>query len=167
MDGGDREFFTKVKDAAFANPFGEERELVDLEISGLDASRSNEEILAKLSSDVLHRINTYRDQAVGMGRGDRDLYRYAVLFYIFHEYCDHYDRLIAEQMKAGDEPVKVGFAKEILNRLGDYGFSSKDGLKFLAFSSSSEEAFILSAQSPAGADRSGPAGGALEQHLHL
>lgn len=133
MQAEDREFFRKVKEAAFANPFGTERELVDLEISGLDATKSNEEILNKLSKDVLARITTYKIKASGLNREDRTLYRYAVLFYIFHLFCDDYDQLITDQIAAGDELLKVQFARDILSQLHDYGFNRRDGLKFFSF----------------------------------
>ncbi len=83
MKGEDREFFRKIKSAAFANPFSKERELTDLEISGLDTTRSNEEILSKLSAQVFTRIKKYKSHSIGLNSDDRILYRYAVLFYLF------------------------------------------------------------------------------------
>lgn len=133
MQAEDRAFFRKVKEAAFTNPFSTQRELVDLEISGLDDTKSNEEILDKLSSDVLSSITIYKTKIPDLTREDRTLYRYAVLFYIFHLFCDDYDQLITDQIAAGDEPLQVQFAGDILNQLHDYGFSGRDALKFLSF----------------------------------
>ncbi len=133
MHGQDRDFFRKIRSAAFANPFSEERELTDLEISGLDTTRSNQEILDKLSSDIATRINNYKKNVRKLEKEDRSLYQYAVLFYLFHLFCDKYDQLINSQIAAGEETVPVDFAEDVLRQFEQYGFSRKDGLKFFAF----------------------------------
>ncbi len=133
MEAEDREFFQKIKSAAFANPFSRERELTDLEISGLATTTSNEEILRKLSADISARIEKYHNQTAELDSEDRILYRYAVLFYLFHLFCDEYDRLIDKQTAAGEQPVAVPFAGDLLRQFAEYGFSRADGLKFFSF----------------------------------
>ncbi len=133
MERGDRDFFKKIKNAAFANPFSKERELTDLEISGLDTTRSSEEILNKLSADISVRIKKYRKNVRKLGREDYSLYQYAALFYLFHLFSDKYDQLISEQVTAGEKPVVVGFAEDALQQFQRYGFSRQDGLKFFSF----------------------------------
>lgn len=136
MDVEEREFFRKINEAAFANPFGSEREIVDLEISGLNQTSTNEAILEKLMSDVGARIARYKGRTVDLDSEERMLLRYGVLFYAFHLFCDDYDELITQQINQGEQPVEVTFAKDLLQLLNEYGFSKKDALKFFSFFSS-------------------------------
>lgn len=133
MDGAEREFFSKIKEAAFANPFGTERESVDLEISGLGKTSTNEEILGKLMSDVHTRIAKYKGKTTGLNRDDRSLLNYGVLFYIFHLFSDSYDQHISDQIKNGEQPIEVKFSKDLLQLLNEYGFSAKEGLRYFSF----------------------------------
>ncbi len=132
MDGEDRDFFKKIKNAAFANPFSEERELTDLEISGLDTTRSNQEILNKLSAKIFVRIEKYKDKVRKLNRDELSLYRYGVLFYLFHLFSDKYDQLITEQVAAGEKSVAVSFAEDALRQFEAYGYNRQEGLKFFS-----------------------------------
>ena len=133
MDAEERDFFKKINEAAFANPFGSQREIVDLEISGLEHTSSNEEILKKLMIDVGARIAKYKGKTAGLNSEEQLLLRYGILFYAFHLFCDSYDELIIEQIKQGEKPVEVKFASDLLGLLGEYGFSKNDALKFFSF----------------------------------
>lgn len=133
MDGDERDFFRKIKEAAFANPFGPERESVDLEISGMEQESSSEEIIAKLQEEVLIRIDKYKGKSRDLKSEDRVLFRYGVLFYTFHLFCDAYDLLITQQIKEGEKSIQVKFARDLLHQLNDYGFSAKESLKYLSF----------------------------------
>lgn len=133
MDSEERAFFRKINEAAFANPFGAQREIVDLEISGMHETSSNEAILEKLMIDVGTRIERYKGKTVELDSEERMLLRYGVLFYAFHLFCDSYDDLITQQVKQGEQSVEVTFAKDLLQLLGEYGFSKKDALKFFSF----------------------------------
>jgi hypothetical protein len=53
----ERDFFTLVSRAAFANPFSEERSEIDLQISGMYASDSEEERIQKALHEVSNRIS--------------------------------------------------------------------------------------------------------------
>ena len=129
----EREFFRKIKEAAFANPFGLKRELVDLEISGLEESSSNEVILEKLMVEVKKRITKHKGKIDFLNSDERMLLRYGVLFYAFHLFCDSYDELIIRQMKKGDQPIQVKFAADLMGLLVDYGLSTAEALKYFSF----------------------------------
>lgn len=129
----EREFFRKIKEAAFANPFGLERELVDLEISGLEQASGNEVILEKLMVEVEKRITGYRGKSEALNSDDRMLLRYGVLFYAFHLYCDAYDEHITKQIKHGDQPIQVKFARDLIGLLVDYEFTTAEALKYFSF----------------------------------
>jgi transcriptional regulator with AAA-type ATPase domain len=132
MDNPDRGFFRKIHIAAFANPFGEERANVDLEISGLDKSSSNEEILAKLVAEVAARIEAYREKSRQLNQEDTALLRYGVLFCAFHQFCEQYDQLISDQLKNDAESLPVPFARDLLRLLAGFGFSGTESLRYLA-----------------------------------
>jgi transcriptional regulator with AAA-type ATPase domain len=129
----EREFFRKIKEAAFANPFGLERELVDLEISGLEQTSGNEVILKKLMTEVGKRIDGYKGKSKALNSDDLLLFRYGVLFYAFHLFCDAYDDHITQQIQHGDHPIEVKFAKELIALLVEYEFSKAEALKYFSF----------------------------------
>jgi len=132
MKNEDREFFRKIYVAAFANPFGEERENVDLELSGLDKSSSNQDILAKLVGEVGRRSEAYSKNFRSLNREDTHLLRYGILFHTFHQYCDNYDQLIREQIKNERESIPVWFADDLLKKLYGYGFSESESLRYFS-----------------------------------
>jgi len=132
MKNKDRGFFRKIYVAAFANPFGAERENVDLEVSGLDKSSSNQEILAKLIEEVAKRISEYQEKIRTLNQEDKTLLRYGVLFYSFHQFCDDYDQLIKDQLKNDKESLRVRFADQLLKQLYAYDFSEKESLRYLS-----------------------------------
>jgi hypothetical protein len=136
MNGADRDFFRKIKVAAFANPFGSDRETIDLELSGLAKSSSNHQIIAKLMAEVLQRIEKYRGgngkEKWNVSNDDHGLIRFGILFYIFHLFCDSYDALIDRQIKEGEEPCKVAFAKDALQLFAESGFSHREAQHFFS-----------------------------------
>lgn len=133
MDSAEKDFFRKIKEATFANPFGPERESVDLQISGMAMTSSNEAILTNLIEKVEKRIKKYEGKATDLPAEERHLLRYGVLFYLFHLYCDAYDALIDSQIEAKEQPCKVDFAREVLQLLCAYGFSREEALQYFAF----------------------------------
>ena len=56
-DVEEREFFAKIKQAVFSNLFGQERQNVDLELSGLSADSSNAVVLATLLERVAEHLD--------------------------------------------------------------------------------------------------------------
>jgi hypothetical protein len=147
MNAEDREFFTKIKQAAFSNPFGEERKDVDLELTGLKADTPNSEILATLEAKVAEKIKTVikREPAglSGLSGQDRLLLRYGFLFSQFHSSCDDFDRLIEEQIRTGATPCRVAFAGDVLREFSDFGFSRQEALRYFALFFQMRRAFYF------------------------
>ncbi len=147
MNAEEREFFTKIKRAAFSNPFGEERKNVDLELTQLDAETPSSEILASLEAKVSEKIKTVIQRkptgASGLSGQDRLLLRYGILFSLFHASCDACDQLIEEQVRAGATPCRVAFAGDILRAFYDFGFSKQEALRYFALFFQMRRAFYF------------------------
>ena len=147
MQTEDREFFTKIKLAAFSNPFGEKRKDVDLELTGLKADTPNSEILATLEAKVAEKIKAViKGKPAGLSdlaEQDRSLLRYGFLFSLFHSSCDAYDRLIEEQIRAGATPCRVAFARETLQKFSEFGFSPEEALRYFALFFQMRRAFYF------------------------
>ncbi|MBU1565826.1 MAG: sigma 54-interacting transcriptional regulator [Proteobacteria bacterium] len=147
MNVEEREFFTKIKQAAFSNPFGEERRSIDLELTRLNAGTPNIEILAALEAKVAEKIRTViKDKPAGMSglsEQDRLLLRYGILFSLFHTSCHAYDRLIEEQIRVGATPCRVVFAADVLQKFSNFGFSRQEGLRYFALFFQMRRAFYF------------------------
>jgi DNA-binding NtrC family response regulator len=55
-----------------------------------------------------------------------------MLFRVFHLYCDEYDQLIQQQIERGKDSCRVIFAREVLQRLTEFGLSDSDALRSFA-----------------------------------
>lgn len=130
------EFFRMVSDAAFSNPFGDERVEVDRRIVGASEDAGWEEMLEPLMSELGQRISELHER--GKLRIDRSpgsdgqAVGISVLFYVFHLYMDRFDGLIVEQMAAGDEVVESPFVLECIHKLQGYGFMFADACRYAA-----------------------------------
>jgi DNA-binding NtrC family response regulator len=131
----DWSFFEDVSSAAFANPFGKQRENLDLRIGG-----SSAEIAAGPAlKAALARIGEKIDGISGggfPGRHEgrrREILRSVILFHVFHKYIDRFDDHIKAQERKGGAPHPVDFAGEALRDLMSFGFGEAEALKLFAF----------------------------------
>ena len=147
MNVEERGFFTKIKQAAFSNPFGEERKIVDLELTRLNAGTPSDEILACLEVRVSEKIRTVMQRKPaglsGFSGQDQVLLRYGFLFSLFHTFCGAYDQLIEQQIRAGATPCRVAFAGDVLRSLADFGFSRQEALRYFALFFQMRRAFYF------------------------
>jgi len=129
-------FFETVARAAFANPFGETRDDLDLMIGGAAPGSSAEEILRA----VITRIEDRIDQMQKQGKADlrrqegnrREVLRTVFLFHRFHRHMADFDRLIQAQLKDTDTPSRVPFARDVLSDLSGLGFTDEESVRFFA-----------------------------------
>src|SRR5215813_10377754 len=117
----EREFFFLVSSAAFVNPFSDERVEIDLKIAGASGETTPERRVALLIPKITQRLTEFEssgraDVSVYTG-DDREMVETVFLFDVYHRYLDDFDRLIHDQMEAGDEPCPVPFAKKALQEL--------------------------------------------------
>ncbi|MCZ6597601.1 MAG: sigma 54-interacting transcriptional regulator [Planctomycetota bacterium] len=103
----ERAFFDRVARAVFTNPFGEEWEEID--------RRPVRASIEKLEREHAADLALY-------GGEDAEALTYAFLFDAYYRFRDDFDRLIGEQLSAGDEPCAVPFARDVLELLGRRGF---------------------------------------------
>ncbi|HEX4445497.1 MAG TPA: sigma 54-interacting transcriptional regulator [Polyangiaceae bacterium] len=134
FSAADRDFFGSVSEAAFANPFGEERDRIDRRISRAPRGADRPEVIERLLVLVRARL---RGLPVAERRRlpepDRAIVEHAVLFDLFHRYAQPFDALIQEQVAKGERPVHVAFGAEALRALGQGGFDPAQSRRYLAF----------------------------------
>ena len=143
----EREFFSMVNQAIFANPFSDERAKIDLKISGLSHDVSQEELISKAVSNVKNTIKhlekTGRANIKLFSGEGRTLMENVFLFDIFYQFLEEFDKLILDQIKTGDNPIKVPFAGEALALLGKRGFSTAEACRFFAMCYQLRRAFFF------------------------
>jgi transcriptional regulator with AAA-type ATPase domain len=128
----DREFFQWVSNAAFVNPFSEERYDLDMKIAG--QFRNEAERAEFLTRAVSDRVQKMEGQGHATLRrytgGEREVMRNVFLFEVFHRFYEKLDQVIVDQTRAGDDPVRVTFASEALALLARRGFSPAESVRF-------------------------------------
>ncbi|MDD5676497.1 MAG: sigma 54-interacting transcriptional regulator [Kiritimatiellae bacterium] len=129
LSDDDRAFFRLVGEAAFSNPFSDERAETDLKIIGPSARRVNAaRALQAMMETVAARVATLDAAGHGDVRRfageDRQLVETAFLFDAFHQWIDAFDQLILDQIKAGDASLLVPFASSAHTRLIGRGFTA-------------------------------------------
>lgn len=94
----EKDFFKKVRLAIVANPFSDEREAVNSQLTQSKSSLSNKklvELLIKTVEEQLSLTCSGEKKPILCFQGeDRELVQYGVLFYIFHKYCSNFDQHI-------------------------------------------------------------------------
>lgn len=136
LSSADRAFFTLVSQAAFANPFSDERVEVDQRI--MEAATGRRGAADYRVEDMTGEVHTRLQQLLGAEKRvtaytgeDRHLAQTALLFDIFHRYMVDFDRLVEQQLKAGDEPVPCPFAGEAVQRMVHRGLSRTQSCGYL------------------------------------
>ncbi|MFP4388359.1 MAG: hypothetical protein ACLFPR_05340 [Desulfococcaceae bacterium] len=118
----------------FANPFGPEREALDLEIAGLESAPTHEDRIAPLIEAVADRIEAFEASGPADLRNfsgqDQTLVRNAPLFHFFHARIPEMDQFIRNQEAAGDRPLPVPFAKSAIRWLLARNFSEADAHRY-------------------------------------
>jgi hypothetical protein len=149
-----RAFFTLVSQAAFSNPFSEKRLEADIKISGAPPGTAPEQRLALVMKEVSAHVAELEAKGKAdirlYGSEEREVLLIALLFDAFHRFIDEIDRHIEGQLKAGEEPVRVAFARELLELLARRGYSSEGSRHFLSVFFQLRRAYYFIARSLAG-----------------
>ncbi|NIM27877.1 MAG: sigma-54-dependent Fis family transcriptional regulator [Gammaproteobacteria bacterium] len=133
----DRRFFAAVAEIIFSNPFDDARAEVralipDAPGTGVGRKHPFAALLppveARLSALAADGIRVVHDVA----SRDRDLFSHALLFRAYQRSAEHFDRLIIEQLAAGDEPAAAPFAQALLDELSACGFARDDAGRYVA-----------------------------------
>ena len=147
MNGAQRTFFTKIKKAITSNPFGKERQLVDRELAGVSDTRAAsddmlEAVLSRLSLTLDEVKRKQRSGKVALDSDDLQLFKYGILFDLFHSFRPEFNALINDQISRGDS-CPVTFAGDIVRELTDAGFTETDSLRILALFYQMRRAFFF------------------------
>jgi DNA-binding NtrC family response regulator len=136
LSDDDRGFFDLVSRAAFCNPFGEERVNLDLKIAECTAGTPHDKRIERIVGRVRERVLRLAEK----GKADLRLYsakdrqnlQAAFMFDIFHRVSLRFDTLIQDQIKLGQTPSPVPFARETLGMFAERGFSIPESVRFFA-----------------------------------
>lgn len=155
LNSKDREFFSLVRAATFANPFSDERVEIDLKITGLSCpSIPTPERIAILTKEVHNRVQALeKDDKVTISQfsgEDQSLLKNVFVFDFFHQFIDRFDKFIPDQINAGDTSVKVPFAREAISFLKHRGFSTRDACHYFALCYQLRRAYFFIDQSLVG-----------------
>lgn len=147
MQSEERDFFRKIRQVTTVNPFSNDRQLMDLELTGLSSSSPTDEIIDKLTHKTEMIIERFLQRSkktlADLPTEDSQLLHSGMLFRVFHRFCDQFDDHIREQVKIGDKPYHVGFATEFFHILAEYRFSPADSARFLALFYQMRRAFFF------------------------
>ena len=129
------EFFKMVSEAAFSNPFSDKRIEIDRRIVGADDTvewhTTLEPLLRKLG-DNLHALDRAGGVVIDRDGGDEiRAIGVSVLFHVFHRYIDRFDRLIEDQIAAGDESIRAPFAFQCLEDLTRFKIKRDDACRYV------------------------------------
>lgn len=135
LQPADREFFKTVAQAAFTNPFSQARIDLDRTIAGTDAAMPWDDLVELATSRIRECLSVLRksgrDDLRRYGGEDRELLRTVFLFDIYHRYRSRFDDFILKQQAAGDTPIPLPFARELLSLLADLGLNEAESLRYL------------------------------------
>ncbi len=123
-------FFKMVSEAAFSNPFSEERMEIDRRIVGGSENATWHEVLDPLLRVLEENIHELEKTESNMVRLDEAV-AVGVLFHVFHQHMDRFDELIEQQIVTGDESCRAAFAFQCLEELVHYGFKRVDACRFV------------------------------------
>jgi DNA-binding NtrC family response regulator len=128
-------FFRMVAEAAFSNPFSDERIAIDRRIVGASEGAEWHAVLGPLLKELASNIRALEKAGslvVDRSAGEEaDAVAVGVLFHVFHRYILQFDALIDEQVAAGDESCRAPFVSRCLEELTGYGFKRADACRYV------------------------------------
>ena len=130
------DFFQRVAESAFSNPFSEKRVAADRKIVGAPEEAEWHVVLPELLLTLGNHIQELKLSGKLVIRSDDNeedrAVAVSVLFFVFHQYIDRFDALIEEQLKRGEESCEAPFACQCLEEMVSYGFSRGDACRYVA-----------------------------------
>jgi DNA-binding NtrC family response regulator len=154
LTSDERSFFELVRAAIAANPFSEARRALDIQIAGRydrqTATPAIDDAIGEVGARIQKLVSREQAQFHIYHGEDRELVRSAFLFDIFHKLIPQFDKLIIEQLEAGDRPLPVYFATEALARLRNRGFSDAEARRYFELFFQMRRAFYFIQQSLVG-----------------
>ena len=152
LDPNEREFWLTISQAAFTNPFSDQRYALDLKIAGrFEGEAQRVEALKKAVCEHADKLKSEGGAHLRDFSGaEREVMRIGFLFEAFHRFYHEFDQLIADQTRAGDTSCRVHFAAEALALLARRGFARDESVRFLGIFYQLRRAFYFIAQGLSG-----------------
>lgn len=147
LTSAERHFFCLVHQAVYANPFSVRRNHVDHEIAGFFADATQhprfEETIAQVRTHISRLENEDRANITRYGKNDRKLLTSSFLFDLFHRFSARFDKLIVDQLYAGETSLPVHFAQAAIDQLIGWGFDRDMARRYLAMCYQLRRAFFF------------------------
>ena len=147
LSAADREFFRLVIEAGSTNPFSAKRLEMEHRITDGAHETRKESSIDLVILKVLRRIKELEKSEKADWRRYREedsrLVFGVLLFDVYYRFTEDFDHLILAQVKAGDRPCQVPFAKEVLSLLCRRGFTEEESIRFLAICYQLRRAFYF------------------------
>ena len=147
LSSSERRFFQLVHEAVYANPFSELRQQKDNEIAGLFPGSTGdskfETTLARVHQHI-HRLERQGRALINhYAPHDQELLTSSFLFDLFHRYTDRFDRLILDQIQAGEQSLPAPFATKAMDQLSAWGFDQQMAKRYVAMCYQLRRAFFF------------------------
>jgi len=131
------DFFTQISLLAFVNPFSEQREKADCQLLNIAIHSASifqrSEKIQVLLGVKLQEIQPLADFNINHFKAKhQQIMKYSWLFYQFHEFQQAFIEFIENQRMAGDKPIELPFAKELIFCFQKAGFKDAEAEKFIA-----------------------------------
>ncbi|MBE9523147.1 MAG: sigma-54-dependent Fis family transcriptional regulator [Proteobacteria bacterium] len=147
LNKADREFFRLINEVGSTNPFCEKRLEMERRITDGAHETKGENSIDLVILKVLRRIKELEKSKRADWRRYRDedsrLVFGVLLFDVYYRFTEDFDHLILAQVKAGDKPCKVPFAREVLALLCNRGFTEEESVRFFAICYQLRRAFYF------------------------
>lgn len=132
----DRRFFKLVADAAFTNPFSDQRRQIDRQVAGVLKTEDDWRKIVPLAIDaVRQRLNQLDADSPcriqDFAARDADLMKYTFLFEVYHNHALAFDDFIRSRPQS-DRPLKVPFAPPAIRQLTGRGFSDRQAVQYFS-----------------------------------
>jgi hypothetical protein len=153
----ERAFSCLVHETVFSNPFSDEHQELVRQFSSVSGGMPSDNIMVR----AFAKAREWVDKLETQGKADLNLYhkkdkrlvQSLLLYEIYGRFTKDFDLLIQEQIRSGDTPCPVPFAKEALALFSQRGFIASEARRFFAFFYQFRRAFYfihhgLSGQTP-------------------
>lgn len=131
----ERDFFKTVAQAAFTNPFSQNRVQLDRTIAGVDTPMPWDKLVELATQRIELALaglkKAGRDDISLYGSEDRELLQTAFLFDLYHRYRQAFDEFILRQQTTGDKPIPVPFARELLGKIKMLCMDEAEAVRYL------------------------------------
>ncbi len=147
LSDNDRHFFELVTESTFANPFSNEREELNQKILKLSPTIDKKEAIEQIMAALSLRLNKLRknnaDNINSYSHADSKLLKFAILFDLFHQYCQQFDDHILAQASEPAVNLPLSFANEMMQAMTKHGISEREALHYFALSYQVRRAFFF------------------------